>query len=667
MVKIRGIEAADLYRLVSVADPRLSPDGTQVAFVHTKIDQEKNDYVSNIFVYQLQKGTWARWTHGEHRNISPRWSPDGQYLAFVSNRSGKNQIHIMPTTGGEARQVTKVKNGATNPVWSPDGKKIAFNVQVKAGESLETVDSEEQDKKKEEPVEVTKMKYKADTVGLFTGKYQQLALFDLATEKVELLTEGAVHHTLLDWSPDGRYVLFGADFSEDEDFSFIQDIYLFDLATKEKHNLTNGKGLFFNGKFSPDGRYVALIGNDRKYENATLNEIWLYDFETEELKSISFSWDIPVGDYVAADFQQGAVFPGALWNKDSTGIYFTASDLGSVNLYYTDLSGNYRPVTKEAGHLYGVSVSEDVAVATASYPVEPSELYTVDLNTGKLTQLTTFNEYVLSEIALSDPEPLSYKSVDGWTVHGWIIKPVGFEEGKKYPLILEVHGGPHTMYANTYFHEMQMLAAAGFAVLYVNPRGSHGYGQKFVNAVRGDYGGKDYTDLMAAVDYALKTYDFIDESRLGVTGGSYGGFMTNWIVSHTNRFKAAVTQRSISNWISFYGVSDIGYYFCEWQHLLDKSDFDGLWKISPLRYVDHIETPLLILHSEEDLRCPIEQAEQLYIALKHRRKTAKLIRFPKSNHELSRSGIPNLRIRRLNYIKEWFEQYLGNDGGEGKR
>lgn len=659
MMKIRGIEAEDLYRLASVTDPRLSPDGTKAAFVHTTMSKEKNDYVSNIFVLDLPTGEYEQWTYGKDRNTAPRWSPDGKKLAFVSNRTGKNQIHVMPVTGGEARPVTKLKNGATNPVWSPDSKTIAFHAVVKSGEPLEATEKEEENKKKEpEPVEVTKMKYKADTVGLYTGKYQQLALLDVETEKVELLTEEERHHTVLDWSPDGRYLVFSADYSEDEDFSFIQDIYLYDLETKEKRNLTNGQGLFFDGKFSPDGRYVAMIGNDFTYKNATLNGVWLYDLENQELKNISQSWDIPVGDYVAADFQQGAVSPGIIWTGDSSGIYFTASESGSVNLYFTDLAGNYRAVTKEEGHLFGVSLTAGKAVATVSYPVEPSEVYSIDLSTGKLDKLTSFNKKALENIELSRPESFTYKSVDDWTVHGWIMKPVGFEEGKKYPLILEIHGGPHTMYANTYFHEMQMLAAQGFAVLYVNPRGSHGYGQQFVDAVRGDYGGKDYEDLMAAVDYALETFDFIDETRLGVTGGSYGGFMTNWIVGHTNRFKAAVTQRSISNWISFYGVSDIGYYFNEWQHLLDKNDFEGLWKISPLRYVDQIETPLLILHSEEDLRCPIEQAEQLYIALKHRRKTTKLIRFPKSNHELSRSGIPNLRMRRLHYIKDWFIEYL---------
>ena len=259
---------------------------------------------------------------------------------------------------------------------------------------------------------------------------------------------------------------------------------------------------------------------------------------------------------------------------------------------------------------------------------------------------------------LSSPEAIEFEGADGWKVNGWIMKPIGYEEGKKYPLILEIHGGPHAMYGNTYFNEFQILAAEGFAVLYVNPRGSHGYGQKFVNAVRGDYGGNDYQDLMCAVDYALDNFDYIDSERLGVTGGSYGGFMTNWIVGHTNRFKAAVTQRSISNWISFYGVSDIGYYFTDWQILADLNEIEKLWDHSPLKYVDHVETPLLILHGENDFRCPIEQAEQLFIALKHRKKETKFVRFPESNHELSRSGKPALRINRLEYIRDWFLKYL---------
>lgn len=215
------------------------------------------------------------------------------------------------------------------------------------------------------------------------------------------------------------------------------------------------------------------------------------------------------------------------------------------------------------------------------------------------------------------------------------------------------------MYGQTFFHELQLLAAKGYVVLYTNPRGGHGYGQQFVDAVREDYGGKDYTDLMSAVDYALENYDFIDQERLGVTGGSYGGFMTNWIVGHTNRFKAAVTQRCISNWLSFYGVSDIGYFFTKWElgkNLLE--DPAKLWDFSPLKYAENVETPLLIVHGELDFRCPIEQAEQMFVALKHLRKEVEFVRFPGANHELSRSGKPEMRIERLNHITRWFEEYL---------
>lgn len=251
-----------------------------------------------------------------------------------------------------------------------------------------------------------------------------------------------------------------------------------------------------------------------------------------------------------------------------------------------------------------------------------------------------------------------YKGAKGWDVHGWLMKPAGYVKGEKYPLIVEIHGGPHAMYANTFFHELQLLAAQGYGVLYVNPRGSHGYSQQFVDVVRGDYGGGDYEDIMAGLNSVLAENDWVDESRLGITGGSYGGFMTNWIVGHSNRFKAAVTQRSISNWTSFFGVSDIGYYFSEWQIGAVMMDVEKLWNHSPLKYAKDIETPLLILHSEKDFRCPIEQAEQLFITLKQMKKETGFVRFPDADHNLSRTGLPNLRYARLGQITDWFKKYL---------
>ncbi len=655
----RYLKAEDLYVLKSVADPRLSTNETDLVYVETSISEEKDEYVSNLFYINVEeKNHPVQWTYGNDRNHSPRWSPVGDKLAFVSNRSGKNQIYVIDVNGGEARQVTTSIYGASNPIWSPDGKKIAFNVSLREDEKLEDTDKKEE--KKIVPLEVDKMKYKSDSSGFWVGKYSQIAIVELETGKTELVTEGNRDYQLQGWSPDGNSLAVTADFSENLDFSFVSDLFLLELETKKFEKITPGTGYFGGATWSPNGRYIGILGHEREYENATLMKIWVYDTEQKELSCLTAESDLLIGDFAIGDFHQGAVSPGILWAEDNESFYFLASDYGNTVVYYGSLKGEMYPALLDRQHVYGLTTGGALnrAVVAISKPTLQGELFLLDVPTGELTQLTNVNSEYANEVALAEVEEIQFKSKDDWDLHGWLMKPAQFEEGKKYPLILEIHGGPHAMYANSYFHEFQMLAAEGYAVLFINPRGSHGYGQKFVDAVRGDYGGRDYADLMEAVDYVLENYDFIDVNRLGVTGGSYGGFMTNWIVGHTNRFKAAVTQRSISNWISFYGVSDIGYYFNAWQIKSELEDAETLWKHSPLAYVGNVETPLLILHSEKDFRCPIEQAEQLYIALKHRKKETKFIRFPESNHELSRSGKPSLRIARLHYILNWFKEYI---------
>ncbi|MFE8700284.1 S9 family peptidase [Cytobacillus sp. FJAT-54145] len=662
MQATRNIKSDDLFKLKSVADPQLAANGKDLIYVETLISEEKNDYVSNLFYINVtEKSKAVQWTFGEHRNHSPRWSPNGQQIAFVSNRSGKNQIYVLNNNGGEAQPITNCVNGASNPVWSPDGTKLAFNVSLGKEEDLYSKEEKKDEKnKKLTPLEVDKMKYKSDAVGFYNGKFKQVAIVDLVSGEMELLTEGESDYHLQSWSPDGRHLAVTADLSEDLDFSFLNDLYLLDVQTKQLQKITNGTGYFGNATWSPNGKYIGLIGHEREFANATLSKIWVFDVEENELKCLTSDSELLVGDFAIGDFQQGTVSPGLLWSEDNNSFYFLATDHGNTVVYYGALSGELYPALLDQQHVYGLTTGGNVntAVVAVSKPTLPGELFLLDVPTGDLQQLTFTNEAFTKEVKLAGVEEIEFKSKDDWDLHGWLMKPANYQEGEKYPLILEIHGGPHAMYANTYFHEFQTLAAQGYAVLFINPRGSHGYGQKFVDAVRGDYGGRDYADLMEAVDYVLENFDFIDESRLGVTGGSYGGFMTNWIVGHTNRFKAAVTQRSISNWISFYGVSDIGYYFNEWQIKAELEDIETLWKHSPLKYVNEVETPLLILHSEKDYRCPIEQAEQLYIALKHRKKETKFVRFPESNHELSRSGKPNLRIDRLNYIANWFNEYI---------
>ena len=472
-------------------------------------------------------------------------------------------------------------------------------------------------------------------------------------------TEGNHQFGLQAVSNDGKKLVIGVNRNESQDFEFRQPLYIVDVESKEETILVDEEGSFGGATFSSDDRYIAYAGADRTFQNTTQADLYVYDTQDGSCVNLTEGIDSPVGDHVVGDHQQGVSAPAVVWTKDNQ-LYFQISTMGDVRLYFATLEGEVYPASPENEHIYDydVTVDGEFALVAVSNSISPGELYKQKIVTGERTVLTSFNETYLKEVELVEPQAISYKGAKEWDVHGWLMKPFGFEEGTKYPLIVNIHGGPATMYANTFSHEMQLLAAEGYGVLYVNPRGSHGYSQEFVDAVRGDYGGGDYEDIMAGLDFVIGENDWIDTDRLGVTGGSYGGFMTNWIVGHTNRFKAAVTQRSISNWISFYGVSDIGYYFNDWQHGADMTEVEKLWDISPLKYAKNVETPLLIVHSEKDLRCPIEQAEQLYITLKSMGKETEFVRFPDGDHNLSRTGTPNLRVARLDEITGWFAKYL---------
>ncbi|MFC7784779.1 S9 family peptidase [Rossellomorea sp. GCM10028870] len=653
----KGIEIQDLYEIKAVSDPRLSPSGEEAVFVQTIMCEEKNEYFSTLHSIRLQDQTTRQWTFGEQTISSPRWSPDGGTIAFVSNRSGVNQLYVIHRDGGEAEQLTDYQKGVSNPVWSPCGEKIAFSMRLEKGETFEKKDGEEE---KLKPFVATSMKYKSDDRGFDDNCHSQIVMVGVVSKEMRRITDDVHDYTLHSWSPDGKHIAFSVDRTEDKDFSFQSDLFIYHLETNEYKKINGESGYYGEASWSPDGKRLSYLGHGREYENATHNKVWLHHLETGHSVCLTESMDVPVGDYLNTDSIQGSSQAGILWSKDNESFYFLASDSGNTVLYYAHIEGAIYPaLLQEQQHIYGFDFDSDrqVMLVAMSKPTEPGELYTLHVPTGDLKKVTNLNGG-LADREISSPQAFMYNGAKGWQVQGWIMKPVDYEEGKKYPLIVEIHGGPHTMYGNTFFHEFQVLASKGYAVLYVNPRGSHGYGQEFVDAVRGDYGGGDYEDIMAAVEYALEEFSFIDETRLGVTGGSYGGFMTNWIIGHSDKFKAAATQRSISNWISFYGVSDIGYYFSEWQIQSDLGDIETLWKHSPLAYVKNMNTPLLILHSEKDYRCPIEQAEQLFIALKREKKDVRFVRFPESNHNLSRNGKPSLREARLQEIVGWFGEHL---------
>ncbi|TPG78798.1 S9 family peptidase [Brevibacillus laterosporus] len=664
----RKMTAEDLFRFEWVEDPQISPDGNKVVYIQRTINSE-GKYISNLFVRSLVDSEERQWTFGNHRDTHPRWSPDGNWLAFESDRSGDTQVWLLSINGGEARQLTGSKQGAAKPVWSPDSEKLLVQVRISPNETLHTILIEQEGDRvssstviKGKPVlQVDYIRYKSDEAGFWDGKYIQLALCDRESGQLRQITNEEQDHLMAAWSPDGKQIACCVMERKNERFYPTCDLWIHSLEDNSWRNLSDSKGTFMLPNWSPDGKIIACVGYERVFEQEKLMHVWHFELETGKRRCLTEKWDVHFTDAMVGDMRSGHVNPGAVWSADGQGNYVTVSEQGRVSLYYVTIQGENIPIVSGERHVYGWTFHKKSgkAVIAVSDPLTPGDLFYIDSSKGESKRLTTSNQW-LEEVELSNPEVITYKAEDGWEIQGWMLKPAFYKRGETYPLLLEIHGGPHAMYGYTFFHELQLLAAKGYAILYTNPRGSHGYGQKFVNAVRGDYGGKDYEDLMSGVTYVLAHYDYLDEQRMGVTGGSYGGFMTNWIVTHNQRFRAAVTQRSISNWISFAGVSDIGYYFAKWEVQGDLvTDPDRLWQHSPLRYAQHVETPLLILHGERDYRCPIEQAEQFFTAIKqHKKAPVRFMRFPDATHELSRSGDPAHRIARLQAIVGWFEEYI---------
>ena len=650
----------DIFKIKSVAAPVVVADSDAVTYSVTHLDEEENDYVTNLYKYD---GSGNRQlTFKKERISNVTHSPSGEETIFIAKGEyDKPQVFLLGLYGGERKQLTREKEGVTSALFSKDGRKIFYHVSLtpeSADGTGETEKKQENGEKFPEPVVIRRMKYKADSLGLVKEEYQAVKSLDLKTGEEQRVLSGSANFTI--HAAFGKdTIVYSSDDSEDKDFNFSERLYIQRDGGKSEE-IAKEEGYIMKVDVSPDEKHLLITHAGREYENATHANIALYDIESGKRTELTKQLDKPVGDYVVNDTQQSTVMNPAVWISDTEFLFLVSED-GSVNLHRGNLDGTVTPLLQESHHIHGMDAGATHAWLTISKPEHPGELYRLDLKNNDLEPVTAVNEEYVTQTEIVRPEAIEYKSFDDTTIHGWFMKPASFKEGCKYPMVTNIHGGPHAFYANTYFHEMQVFAAKGYAVLYVNPRGSHSYSQKFVNDVRGDYGNGDYEDIMAGVDFITGKYDWIDQENLGVTGGSYGGFMTNWIVGHTNRFKAAVTQRSISNWVSFRGVSDIGFYFSDWQIKADFNDIEKMWHHSPIKYVDDIETPLLILHSENDYRCPVEQAEQLFIALKYKKKETEFVRFPAADHNLSRTGKPNLRVERLKHLTGWFDKYLEHD------
>ncbi|HET7035807.1 MAG TPA: S9 family peptidase [Thermomicrobiaceae bacterium] len=657
----RHLTADDIYNILLVNDAQISPDAQQVAYVETRVDREKNDYRSSLYLVPAASGQPRRFTTADAQDSYPRWSPTGDRLAFLSNRAGKKQLWVIPAAGGEASQLTDLPQPVNAFTWSPDGTTIAFVSKADSAD-LEKKDGDEKDKEESDAVRITRLRFRSDGVPGFLDN-RPAHIWCVAAEGGApwQVTSAEQSDGQPAWSPDGQGIAFVSNRTEEWQANNASEIWVTPVRGGEARCVIGGPNASFRQPaWSPDGSQLAIVGHQQAGEGGSRNaNVWVVAAGGGEPRSLTAGLDRPTTASVSVDTASGAE-EGIVWNEQ--GIYFPVTDQGSVHIYCVTPGNEPKLVVGGKRRVLSYSLSADGSrlAFAASTPIDPCEVYICDANGAQEERLTDVNGDFMRSVAVSEPQEFHVPSYaeDKRPIHGWLMKPIGFQEGQKYPLILEIHGGPHSSYANAYFHEFQLLAAQGYAVVYTNPRGSQGYGEEFAGCTRGTWGESDMPDVMAAVDYAI-AQGFVDESRLGVTGGSYGGFMTNWVVSHSDRFKAAVTQRCVSNMLSFFGTSDIGTGFGIFEtNAIPWENPEQFLKMSPLTYAHEITTPLLIIHSEQDYRCPIEQGEQLYVRLKKLGREVEFLRFPGESHGLSRGGKPKHRVERLNAITGWFEGHL---------
>jgi dipeptidyl aminopeptidase/acylaminoacyl peptidase len=643
----------DVYELTGVADPRLSPDGATVAYVVNRIDGEAHEYRGAVWLAPADgSGEPRPFTAGAKSDGDPRWSPDGSRLAFTSNRDGKvSQLYVMPVAGGEARKLTDLKEDVTQPEWSPDGTTIAFVARVRDAAY------DEEDDKKRAPRRITRLQYKHDNIGWTFDRPQHLFTVKAdGSDAAAQLTSGDCEDSGPAWSPDGATIAFVSARHEDWDIDMATDVYLVDAAGGEPRRLTQGGGSMGGLSWSPDGTRLAVQRYPALYDDPKNTQVGVVDAASGAIRLLSQALDRDCGGY-------GAVRE-PVWVGDD--ILFPVDDRGRTHVYRVAAGGSATPELVIGGEreVTGFDARAGRVVFSAGEATRLSELYEGGGEPDGGRRLTAVGDAFAAARELAAPERFTAVSADGSEVEAWVMRPAGFEPGKRYPTLLTIHGGPFGQYGVGFFDEFQVYSAAGYVVLYSNPRGSSGYSEAWGRAIRGPgdagpgWGSVDYDDCMAVVDEALRRFDFVDPERLGVMGGSYGGYMTSWIVSHTDRFKAAVSERSVNSLVSEWGSSDFGWDFRGYLGAYLFEDVQKYIDVSPSTYAADIHTPLLILHSEEDLRCPVEQAEQLFVSLRLLRRPVEMVRFPKESHELSRSGSPVHRVQRFEIILEFMGRYL---------
>jgi len=665
----REIDIDDLLNIRFPHNAALAPDGRRVVFALSRLDYDGNEFRGTLWMMPAAAdgGGATPFTADEAWDTNPVWSPDGTWIAFLSTRGGKRrgrkkpakQLWVLPSGGGEARQLTFFRQGVVQPAWSPDSRTLAF---VTHG----TLDKPEVAGEDEDLVvrEVTRPKYKFDAMGYFDGfsHVWTAAVGDdpdgaETSAALRQLTEGDYDHESPAWLPGGE-IVFSANRTPDADFSFVRDLWAVNAQTGALRQITRNAGPCLAAVPSPDGRSIAFVGHDFHAGSATNMGIWIVPAAGGDATHVTEGFDRSVGNAVGSDARLAPMVPPLAWTPDGRGIVFFATDQGRSHLYRVGVANRSVDQLTD-GHevIADLCLAAGTTVYQRMSPTSLDELWLLP-STGEPRRFAAFNDDVFAGLEIRDPQHYTYEGVDGWPMDGWYLTPPGFDPSKKYPAILRIHGGPHSAYGDTFNHYVHLLAGRGYVVVWTNPRGSQGYGEAFTRSVVTDWGGKDSQDILMGLDHVI-AQGFIDPARVAVTGGSYGGFMTNWLITHTARFRCAVTEVCVSNLHSFYGTSDIGATWGEVEWGANPwDDPERLWKQSPLAYVKNVTTPVLITANEADHRCPIEQSEQFYIALRKLGKEAVFLRFQGESHTMGSNGRPKPRIERLRRLLGWFDRYL---------
>jgi dipeptidyl aminopeptidase/acylaminoacyl peptidase len=654
------IDVDDLVTMRVISDPQISPDGSLIAYT-VQSNEDSNISSSAIWLIHSQdsKAQTPRQLTGtgtlKHHDFAPRWSPDGQILAFLSDRNGTAQIHILPLAGGETQQVSNLNQNITEYSWRPDGKAFL------AHSAWKSIDDLNQPETGTISVEYTRLDEQFDGLGYKQGRHQQLWLITLDGTSTRL-TSDSLDSIQSCWSPDGSEIAFCANRRPDPDLSVSMALWVLSISTGQMRCLTSEDGLAAMPSWSPNGQTIAFYYSKDQTEASNISP-WIVNAHDNSAPRPATSGAIDLTCLeLIVDELHISMIGRPLWFPDSKSLLVTVQERGQIHLYHLDIEHDQAVnLTSGNGCYINPQLSKDGQIITMVRTdwFTPGDVWSMDNNGANRHKLTGVNDAFLRSHQLVRPKRVSWQSFDGLEIEGWLYLPP-MQQGVKAPLILEIHGGPPLAWGDSYVHEFQVLAGKGYAVLAANPRGSVGYGEEFCKQNLNDWGGNDFRDLMAGIDHVLAT-EPVDEARLGIGGLSYGGYMTNWAITQTNRFKAAVSRNGISSLASAGLLSDQTLWFDFVMGANRSEDAEALLKSrSALTFVDRITTPLLLLHAENDLRCPFSESYQLFVMLRKRKHTVELVRYPGQSHliDLPDYGTPEQRVDRLRRTLEWFERFV---------